>query len=134
MESKVQLSLLDYAVGQPNYVYSSPQLFQNPENPTKADDIFAFGTLNFEIFSGKLPFNGSNSRASFEIQSGRISSTLESFPCTEKLKRIIHACWLYNPQKRPHMSQLIHNFQPGSCLVRRHSTSEPKLDQIGLKK
>ena len=132
MEPKVQLSLLDYAVGQPNYVYSSPQVLEDPENPTKTDDVFAFGTLNFEIFSGKLPFNGSNSKASLAIRSNQIHSTLENFP--EKLKRVIFACWQYQPQKRPQISQLIHNFQPGSCLVRRHSTSEPRLDQVGLKK
>ena len=134
LEPKVQLSLLDYAIGHPNYVYSSPQILSGLKNSSKADDIFAFGTLIYEIFSGHLPFQGSNSTAAREIKADRIQLSLNQFQCTEKLRRIIHVCWQFEAFQRPPISQLIHNFQPGSCLVRRHSTSEPRLDQLNLKR
>ena len=128
LEPKVQLSLLDYAVGQAHISYSSPQLLESPDyRPSKSDDIFAFGTLIFELFGGKCPVSEG------EIRSGQISKYLESFPFTEKLKRIIGSCWNYEPYGRIPIHQLIHHFQPGSCLVRRHSTSEPRLDQLGKK-
>ena len=106
---------------------------QDPEHPRRTDDVFAFGTLLFEIFSGKLPFDGSNSEETRkEIEAGKINLAFKSFPCTEKLKQVIQACWKFEPSHRFSIAQLVHNFQPGSCLVRRHSTSEPRLDQLTL--
>jgi hypothetical protein len=63
------LSLLDYAADVSNVVYSSPALLQHrihgfEQDPrpirglTSADDVFAFGTLLYEIFSGRLPLAG----------------------------------------------------------------------------
>ena len=128
LEPKVQLSLLDYAVGQPNTQYSSPQLLsQECCRPCKSDDIFAFGTLIFELFGGQwTTLNKDDFSAA-----GLMAKQLETFPCTEKLKRIIQSCWHYEPYGRTPIHQIIHHFQPGSCLVRRHSISEPRLDQIG---
>ena len=99
---------------------------------TKEDDIFAFGTLIFEIFGGFLPFPGiPASEICKEIRCGRIDDQLKNFPGkTEKLKRVIQACWHYKPNQRIALSKLVANFTPGNCLVRRHSTSEPQLDQI----
>ena len=85
LEPKVQLSLLDYAVGQPNTQYSSPQLLsQECCRPCKSDDIFAFGTLIFELFGGQwTTLNKDDFSAA-----GLMAKQLETFPCTEKLKRI----------------------------------------------
>ena len=64
LEGKIQLSLLDYAVGIPNTVYSSPMVLSEKKSSSifrgkdKADDVFAFGTLLFELFSAQLPFSG----------------------------------------------------------------------------
>ena len=69
MEHKIQLSLLDYAADVSNVVYSSPVLLQKWCNGfvhdlkpirgrTSGDDVFAFGTLLYEIFSGRLPMAG----------------------------------------------------------------------------
>ena len=78
LESKVQVSLLDYAAGRSNVIYSSPELIHSHADSCgpdagaapatsaaaastcyrgwcKADDVFAFGTLLFELFSGRLP-------------------------------------------------------------------------------
>lgn len=135
LEPKVQLSLLDYAIGHQNTAYSSPQVLSNQSAPkTIADDIFAFGTLIFEIFSGKLPFNGSHSVVKKEILANQIHSALDSFPCTNRLKKVIQVCWQFQACHRLPISAIRHNFAPGSCLVRRHSSSEPRLDQLHLKK
>ena len=100
---------------------------------TKEDDIFAFGTLIYEIFGGILPFSKSglsNTEISNQIRNGRIHDQLRQFPGkTEKLKRVIQSCWHYQANQRIALERLVANFTPGNCLVRRHSSSEPKLDQ-----
>jgi len=153
LESKVQLSVLDYAVGQSNVVYSSPQLLNQintasephyNENTsiqiTKEDDIFAFGTLIFEIFAGFLPFDNEKPKSSLslltdisqKIKCDQIHDQLRNFPSNkaEKLKRVISACWHSQKHHRISLSELTANFTPGNCLVRRHSISEPQLDKI----
>lgn len=136
LEHKVQLSLLDYAVCQSNSVYSSPQLISMDNgaeriSSTKADDVFAFGTLLYEIFHGRLPLeNESDEVIEREILSGRIPRQLKHIECTDKLKKLIQSCWEYDPSRRPSILEMVAHFQPGSCLLRRHSTSEPRLDQL----
>ena len=83
LESRVQLSLIDYAAGEDNAAYSSPQVLQSqrrremapqqqqqqqqqqmaPRNRVgtePSDDVFAFGTVLFEMFAGKAPFADSD--------------------------------------------------------------------------
>ena len=72
LEPKVQVSMLDYAASRSNVIYSSPELISvrhgdscgtdrdPPVTPyyrgqSPSDDVFALGTLLFELFSGKLP-------------------------------------------------------------------------------
>ena len=150
LESKIQLSLLDYAIGSPNIVYSSPELITRERSDldlpiphymrgkTQADDVFAFGTLLFELFSGHLPFS-TNAGSSYDLEivekilNGNMPQCLKVLDAciTEKLKRLIHHCWSYEECRRPTIGQILPHFEPGSCLLRRHSTSEPRLNQTG---
>jgi hypothetical protein len=142
MEHKIQLSLLDYAADASNVIYSSPKLLQQWTNGfeadprpvrgrTSGDDVFAFGTLLFEIFSGRLPMAGeSDVIVANRIRCGALPNQLRQLDCTDKLKRLIHRCWNHVEELRPRILHLVQHFQPGSCLLRRHSTSEPRLDQM----
>lgn len=140
LETKVQLSLLDYAVGQPNTVYSSPKVLTHPntvepevfKGSEKADDIFAFGTLLFELFSCQLPFRceQENVKAA-KIRAGNLPQSLVHVHCTDRLKRLIQKCWDYDEKRRPSFAQMAPHFSPGSGILRRHSSSEPRLDQMG---
>ncbi|XP_059081900.1 tyrosine-protein kinase receptor TYRO3-like [Tigriopus californicus] len=140
LETKVQLSLLDYAVGQPNTVYSSPKVLTHPNTvepevfngSEKADDIFAFGTLLFELFSCQLPLRceQENVRAA-KIRAGNLPESLVHVHCTDRLKRLIQKCWDYDEKRRPSFAQMAPHFSPGSGILRRHSSSEPRLDQMG---
>ena len=69
LHPRVQLSLIDYAAGAANALYSSPQVLQRREmaphhqqqqqmarGTDPSDDVFAFGTVLFETFAGKVPF------------------------------------------------------------------------------
>ena len=98
----------------------------------QTDDVFAFGTLLFELFSGKLPLEGdSEDVVAAKIRAGSLPRSLLGLGCTERLKRLIQRCWDYEAGRRPTFAQMVPHFSPGSCLLRRHSTSEPRLDQVG---
>jgi serine/threonine protein kinase len=143
LERKVQLSLLDYAVGAPNTVYCSPQVLscQAPVDGVeqyrgahKADDVFAFGTLLFELFGSRLPLAGESEQVvAARIRSGTLPRCLSALPVAEKLKKLIQRCWDYESRRRPPFSQMVPHLTPGGCLLsRRHSTSESSgLDQAG---
>ncbi len=156
---QVQLSLLDYAVGCSNVVYSSPRVLSKCvggnapavcEGDTTADDIFAFGTLLYELFAGHLPLVGEDATVvAAKIRSGSLPRSLDDLRgCAagagaganmassgglEKLRRLISRCWDYDAARRPSFSQMApHLAPPGMGLMkRRHSTSEPRLDQLG---
>ena len=78
----------------------------------------------------------SNSREDYDeeiasmIVSNRIPECLKILDAriTEKLKRLIYHCWSFEKDRRPQMSQILPHFTAGSVLLRRHSTSEPKLN------
>lgn len=98
----------------------------------KSDDVFAFGTLLFHLFSSRLPLaEESQAVVAAKIRAGNLPRSLGAIQCTERLKRLIQRCWDYESSRRPTFAQMVPHFAPGNCLLRRHSTSEPGLDQIG---
>ena len=153
LERKVQLSLLDYGVGASNVAYSSPQVIAEAgvvadggdgsplpmlRGSAASDDVFAFGTLLFELFSSRLPLadgpEGDDERAvAARIASGSLPRALSGLQCTtERLRKLIQGCWAFDAARRPSFAQMArHHFVPGYCLLRRQSTSEPRMDQVG---
>lgn len=78
------------------------------------DDIFAFGTLLFELFSGKLPFANENEiTIANKIRSGHLPNQLRHIDCTDKLKKLIHRCWNHVEEMRPRILYLVQFFHPG---------------------
>jgi serine/threonine protein kinase len=144
LENKVQLSLLDYAVGIPNTAYSSPQVLCKKktgtevvvyQGKTETDDIFAFGTLLLKLFSSPPQAEDENEEViASRIRSGGLPKALSNLTSTtERLRRLIKRCWEWDPSRRPTFATMTSQFAPGCCLLRRQSTSEPSLDQIGIK-
>ena len=85
--------------------------------PTK-DVHFSSSTSRYDDSAAKM------------IVSNRIPECLNELDdrITEKLKRLIFHCWHYDRAQRPKMNQILPHFTAGSVLLRRHSTSEPKLN------
>ena len=67
-------------------------------------DVFSFGTLLYEIFVGKLPWDGrDNVDVMFEVCSGnRMSLETEALP--SQLCQLIQECWSHEPAERPDMA------------------------------
>ena len=55
------------------------------------------------------------------------------FPLQDRLRTLIRLCWSFEAAERPSFAQLVSEFGPGCRLLRRLSTSEPRLDQIDVK-
>ena len=134
LESKVKVSLLDYAASLPNLPYLAPEIAsqilggKKPNTiKTKEGDIFAFGTLMYELSTGRLPLTSLQSA----VISGREAELLQSEPLNSNLCGLIRKCWLRDPEERLTFLRLNRRLQPGNCISKKQSSSEPRnLDQI----
>lgn len=149
-EPKVKLSLVDQAVPQfcrkyelcfarGQLTYLAPEVlrqfkinknpfFKSNNNFSFHVDIFAFGTLLYELMCGQLPFKG---QTAFEIiyrlgSGGR--ETVKHLNCNNFLKVLTTRCWSQNPKSRPLINEINKDLLMKSGLHKRHSSSQP--DQI----
>ena len=137
LESKVKVSLLDYAANLPNLQYLAPEIAsqilagKKPNTTkTKEGDIFSFGTLMYQLATGRLPLD---SLSLSSLQSAVISDQqAESLPpLNSNLCGLIRKCWLREPEERLTFLRLNRLLQPGNCISKKQSSSEPRnLDQI----
>jgi len=69
-------------------------------------DVFSFGTLLYEIFVGRLPWDGrDNVEVMFEVCSGG-RMDLQSAQLPGGLRELIEACWAQEPSDRPDMASV----------------------------
>lgn len=72
--------------------YMAPELLEN-KHYTKSVDLYAFGVLLWEIFSGEIPFNRMDIP---EIRSRVVSGkrpAIPSFGFPARLTELINRCW-----------------------------------------
>lgn len=140
LENKVKVSLLDYASSQLNLQYYSPEIAKqlvasSPTNPVKSKegDVFAFGTLMYQLGTAKLPFEKLSSHALlWKVSTGQLPSLLTRSSLNGSLPVLIGKCWLEEPEQRIPFSALCGLLQPSNCISKKQSTSEPRnLDQVG---
>ena len=78
---------------------------------SKAADIFSFGMLAVEVFTGKIPFvEQANQEVVFQILGGVRPKTPENAQevgLTAKMWELIESCWLENPKKRPTIGEVV---------------------------
>lgn len=74
---------------------------------SRAADVFAFGTLWFELLCGDWPFRGEPPEAViWQVGAGRKVS-LTNLHATKDVKDVLMACWAYNPADREDFPQLL---------------------------
>ncbi len=81
----------------------------------KSDDVFAFGTLLYELFAGRRPLQGCHDKVcAARIRQGALPMALEALSsgggatssgggrrgCTERLVRLITRCWELKAERR----------------------------------
>lgn len=78
---------------------------------TKASDLYAFGTVWYEILSGEFPFNRQPAHTIiYQIGCG-MKQTLANLQATREVKDILMLSWAYQPEDRPVFSVLLQLMQ-----------------------
>lgn len=156
LESKVKLCLLDEGMAEqqldrqdygciPNghLTYVSPEIIKSmvvqppklvSNQPyTKSSDVYAFGTVLFELFGERWPFEGQmNESIIWQIGSGRKPS-LNHVQCSNGIKSLMNECWSCDAECRPGFPYILKVVQDNIVFHRRHSSSEPEnLNKIGF--
>lgn len=74
---------------------------------TKATDVYAFGTVWYEILSGEFPFSGQAPHSIiFQIGCG-MKQTLANLQATREVKDILMLSWAYQVDDRPDFNKLL---------------------------
>ena len=81
------------------------------EDYTKPGDVFSFGMVALEIFTGEVPFNGSAAMTvSMQIAKGKrpkISGIAKQRGLRGGRKTLIKECWRESPEGRPKMEDAV---------------------------
>jgi len=158
LEPKVKLCLMDYGMAQKNMdrpnkgciprghlTYIAPEMMatlsvQNPRLVSAAPysnqtDIYAFGTVLYELMRGQYPFHGVHPEVIiYQVASGH-HQQLTGLRCSSTLKNLIERCWAREPHDRPEFIHITKDLQINAALHKRHSSSEPeRLNRSGLVK
>lgn len=96
--------------------YLAPELMQvlQPCRPdkdnmpfSKASDIYAFGTVWYELLCGEFPFK-SQAPEAIIFQVGRgMKQTLANLQASRDVKDILMTCWAFEPGNRPDFAKLL---------------------------
>lgn len=105
-----------------------PPYLQYNNAKTPASDVFAFGTILFELLAGRFPFQTECMETIvYKVGKGQRSS-LEGVRCPPAIKKVHEDCWALQPAKRPSFKAILARLSQNVALVnRRHSLSEADL-------
>ncbi|XP_071844571.1 kinase suppressor of Ras 1-like isoform X2 [Apostichopus japonicus] len=108
------------AVHPPNLKYNNAK--------TPASDVFAFGTILFELLAGRFPFQKECLETIvYKVGKGQRAS-LDGVRCPPAIKKVHEDCWTLKPEGRPSFSSILARLSQNVALVnRRHSLSEADL-------
>lgn len=86
-----------------------------PVVESAAADVFAFGMLAVEVFSGKVPFEGQKDEAVvLHISQGGRPKMPErhlEVGLTHEMWVIIERCWQQNPEERPEIPEVVRHWR-----------------------
>lgn len=87
-------------------LYIAPELHECQAPRSSKTDVFAFGVLIWEVFSGRPPFPGLSAVAAMlaicqRRRPARQEITRDDF--TDDLWRLVNDCWAHAPSARPSM-------------------------------
>ncbi|XP_025078176.1 kinase suppressor of Ras 2-like isoform X2 [Pomacea canaliculata] len=94
--------------------------------PSPESDVFAFGTIMYEVLGGSYPYPGFPPESIiWSVCSGH-RQNLSHVNCTLPLKTLIEECWSQEPLYRPDFPELSKELHKNSPQYKRHSSSEPE--------
>lgn len=149
LEGRVKLCIMDQAMtsqenDRPGYgsisrghlTYISPELMRTlrvdpphvyPEASfTRESDIYAFGSVLYELLSEKFAFSSFPSHTVIWLIANGRTQMVDDLKCTNVLRGLLIDCWCATPQHRPPFSYIARQLQENVSLHKRHSSSEPE--------
>ncbi|RWS08806.1 Kinase suppressor of Ras 2-like protein [Dinothrombium tinctorium] len=69
-------------------------------------DVFAFGTVWYELLMGEWPFRGEAPEVIIWQVAKGIKQPLVNLQCSKEIKDLLMLCWSYKPQERPEFTKL----------------------------
>ena len=86
-----------------------------PVMESKPADVFAFGMLAVEVFTGKIPFDEQRNQAVVHriSQGGRpeMPGNAEAVGLTVEMWYLLESCWQQDPKKRPAMEGVVRRWR-----------------------
>ena len=86
-----------------------------PVLESKEADVFAFGMVAAEVFTGSIPFDGEiDPKTSSLVLNGRrpeMPRNPEKIRLTDKMWKFVERCWKQNPRERPMIQEVVEQWQ-----------------------
>ncbi|KAG2041339.1 kinase-like domain-containing protein [Suillus americanus] len=98
-----------------NVRWAAPENFQVPEDdesissPQLASDIYSFGCIMLQVFTGKVPYSEfrSDHQVTVQILRGRKPARPVTPPIADVLWDFMQKCWLDEPEHRPSAKEVL---------------------------
>ncbi|KAG1778245.1 kinase-like domain-containing protein, partial [Suillus placidus] len=98
-----------------NVRWAAPENFQVPEDdesissPQLASDIYSFGCIMLQVFTGKVPYSEfrSDHQVTVQILRGRKPARPVTPPIADSLWDFMQKCWLDEPEHRPSAGEVL---------------------------
>ncbi|GFR31753.1 kinase suppressor of Ras 2 [Trichonephila clavata] len=74
---------------------------------SRASDIYAFGTVWYELLCGEWPFHGQPSESIIWQVGKGVKQTLANIQASRDVKDILMTCWAYKDTERPEFSKIL---------------------------
>ncbi|XP_011500487.1 PREDICTED: kinase suppressor of Ras 2 [Ceratosolen solmsi marchali] len=74
---------------------------------TDSSDVYAFGTVWYELLCGEWPFKGQPPEAIIWQVGKGMKQTLANLQASRDVKDILMLCWSYHPENRPDFAKLL---------------------------
>lgn len=88
--------------------YTSPERLENPYHKyNRQDEIYSFGIVLWETVTGKIPFQGCDSKKIYELVAEGQKQEPVGEDCPKLLQEIIDECRAYEPKQRPSVDEIL---------------------------
>jgi serine/threonine protein kinase len=93
--------------------YVAPEVLRSEgKEYSKASDVYSFGAIAWEIFSGKSPYHDLAHEEFLAVKICKgLRPNMNEIVIPQLLKNLISKCWDANPEKRPTASELVKIFR-----------------------
>jgi len=102
--------------------YMAPELLNNRPFSRKVD-VYAYGVLLSELFTGEIPFRGCDPQEIISLVSRGQRPSVPTYDCPHPIRKMMQDCWHRDPGRRPEFSEILEilNFEYDAIPERTHS-------------